>query len=654
METAVILAAGRGTRMGALTRDAEAAARGRGRPLIEHVLRGVAAAGVRRAMVVVGHLGEQIEEALGDGERLGLAITYCRQERADGTARALLLAANALGDGAVPRQLGRHPRAARRSTREFVAGLRGAALRRAAGGQRGGRSVARRRGVRRRRSGASRRLEEKPPRGTSTTRWNNAGILVLTRRVFDYARRLAPSTRGEYELPQAIGAMVRRRLRSCARMPVRGSGRDVGTPEDLAAARDAGFAPAGGRTTEPRRERSARNWRRAKVGGERTDLLVRAIRGSTSGARRRSWCAPRARQPHRRAHRLQRPAGLADGHRPQRARSPAPRATIGACSWPTRDPALPGAPLSDCEPESAASPPAIGATTTRRRRKGCCRRSDPRRCAAAISWSTATFRPAPASLRPRPWSSPARWRCWRSTTRSCRPASWPSWRRRRSGTSARRAAAWTRRFVCWLRPATRCASTSIRCARGRLPLRPGYALVVCHSLVEAEKSGAARAAYNHRVVECRLACRVLERAAGRQPAAPARPPAASCAVCSPIARSPISPRFSRTLCRRDRCGWPRSPSSIGTADEPLVGAGGCDRRRARDVLPGAPRAARVHRGRAGRPAPRRRCAAAIGSAFSALMDASHASCRDDYEISSPVLEDAGRRGQASGRASARA
>ncbi|MEO8604537.1 MAG: galactokinase family protein, partial [bacterium] len=43
---------------------------------------------------------------------------------------------------------------------------------------------------------------------------------------------------------------------------------------------------------------------------------------------------------------------------------------------------------------------------------------------------------------------------------------------------------------------------------------PGASLVVCHSLVEAEKSGAARAAYNQRVVECRLACRVLERLLG--------------------------------------------------------------------------------------------------------------------------------------------
>src|SRR5262245_37541500 len=47
-----------------------------------------------------------------------------------------------------------------------------------------------------------------------------------------------------------------------------------------------------------------------------------------------------------------------------------------------------------------------------------------------------------------------------------------------------------------------------------LPVGAGYSIVVCHSLVEAEKSGAARNAYNSRVIECRLACHVLERLLG--------------------------------------------------------------------------------------------------------------------------------------------
>src|SRR5262245_48418772 len=93
MTTAVILAAGRGTRMGTLTANRpKPLLRVAGRPLIEHVLSGWAVAGIRRAVVVVGYLGEMIERELGNGSHLGLEIIYRRQERADGTARAMLLA----------------------------------------------------------------------------------------------------------------------------------------------------------------------------------------------------------------------------------------------------------------------------------------------------------------------------------------------------------------------------------------------------------------------------------------------------------------------------------------------------------------------------------------------------------------------------------
>ena len=72
---------------------------------------------------------------------------------------------------------------------------------------------------------------------TSRTRWNNAGIFVFSPLIFTYAARLPASPRGEYELPQAIAAMLSdgRSVRAC---PVRGFWSDLGTPEDLAAAED--------------------------------------------------------------------------------------------------------------------------------------------------------------------------------------------------------------------------------------------------------------------------------------------------------------------------------------------------------------------------------------------------------------------------------
>jgi dTDP-glucose pyrophosphorylase len=234
VDTAVVLAAGRGSRLGALTaalpKPLLAVA---GRPIVAHVLTGLVRAGVRRAIVITGYRAAQIEEALGDGSALGLSLAYRRQPHADGTARSLLLAESAIdveafvlcwGDVLVPTAFygellaafAAHPCDVLLAANPVDDPWRGAAL-----------YVDE--------AWRVTRLEEKPPRGMSTTRWNNAGIMVLRRAVFDYARRVAPSSRGEYEFPEAVAEMIRDGRAVYAR-PVHGPWADVGTPEDLAAA----------------------------------------------------------------------------------------------------------------------------------------------------------------------------------------------------------------------------------------------------------------------------------------------------------------------------------------------------------------------------------------------------------------------------------
>jgi NDP-sugar pyrophosphorylase family protein len=243
IDTAVVLAAGRGSRMGALTAATpKPLLTVAGQPMVARVLAGLARAGVRRAVVVTGYLAEQVEAALGDGHALGLELAFRRQAQPDGTARALLLAAPLLGDAPFAICWGdilvpsafyatfldawtARPCAAQLAVNAVDDPWRGAA-------------------VYVDDDWRVQRVEEKPPRGTSTTGWNNAGIMAFAPLVLDYARRLAPSPRGEYELPQAVTQMVRDG-RDVRAVPVRGPWSDVGTPADLAAAQTLFAEPVG-------------------------------------------------------------------------------------------------------------------------------------------------------------------------------------------------------------------------------------------------------------------------------------------------------------------------------------------------------------------------------------------------------------------------
>ena len=78
---AMILAAGRGTRLAPLTdRKPKPLAPIAGEPLIVHQLRWLRRAGVRDVVVNLHHLGEQIEAAVGDGRNFGVRVRYSREE----------------------------------------------------------------------------------------------------------------------------------------------------------------------------------------------------------------------------------------------------------------------------------------------------------------------------------------------------------------------------------------------------------------------------------------------------------------------------------------------------------------------------------------------------------------------------------------------
>lgn len=93
MIRAVVVAAGLGTRLRPLTDwYAKPVLPVEGAPVLAHVLREVAGAGIRDVTVVTGHLGDQVERLVGDGGGFGLEIGYARQESPDGSAHAVAAA----------------------------------------------------------------------------------------------------------------------------------------------------------------------------------------------------------------------------------------------------------------------------------------------------------------------------------------------------------------------------------------------------------------------------------------------------------------------------------------------------------------------------------------------------------------------------------
>ncbi len=231
---AVILAAGRGTRMKGLTEDLPKPMLPiAGRPLLEHIVLTLRSAGIERFVVVTGYRAERIEGHFGDGSRVGVEMVYRRQEVRDGTARALLLAREAisgrdflLGWGDILAEPSNYPALLGAFSAKPCDGVlavnwvddpcRGAAVYVDTDNR-------------------IERIVEKPPPRSAATHWNNAGIGVFRPALFEHCAMVNPSPRGEYEIPDALTSMLGAGLEIYA-FPLSGFWSDVGTPEDLARA----------------------------------------------------------------------------------------------------------------------------------------------------------------------------------------------------------------------------------------------------------------------------------------------------------------------------------------------------------------------------------------------------------------------------------
>jgi dTDP-glucose pyrophosphorylase len=224
---AVILAAGRGTRLKAVTGDLPKPLLPlEGRPLVDHVIEQLRQAGFARFLLVVGYRHELFFEHFA----ADASVTCLIQETVNGTGSAARLAQSFTPDTpfllifgdilAAPADLaGLWKRLLDDPAATAVLGVmevddpwQGAAVYAT--------------------DGVVTRIIEKPPQGTSTTRWNSAGIYAFRPAIFEALARLRPSSRGEYELTSAIVDLLETGERVLLH-PLAGDWRDVGRPEDL-------------------------------------------------------------------------------------------------------------------------------------------------------------------------------------------------------------------------------------------------------------------------------------------------------------------------------------------------------------------------------------------------------------------------------------
>ncbi|MEV5575720.1 glucose-1-phosphate thymidylyltransferase [Spirillospora sp. NPDC052269] len=96
---ALVLAGGSGSRLRPITHtSAKQLVPVANKPVLFYGLEAIRDAGIREVGIVVGDTAAEIEDAVGDGSRFGLEVTYLPQDAPRGLAHAVLIAREYLGD----------------------------------------------------------------------------------------------------------------------------------------------------------------------------------------------------------------------------------------------------------------------------------------------------------------------------------------------------------------------------------------------------------------------------------------------------------------------------------------------------------------------------------------------------------------------------
>jgi dTDP-glucose pyrophosphorylase len=230
IEKAVLLAAGRGTRMRDLTADIpKPMIEVRGRPVLRHIVEGLRDAGIKRFLIIVGYRADVVRDYFGNGSEFGVEVEYETQVTQDGTGRVVDLArpfaeqaSFVLSYGDILVEPNNYKRLCDASENAEAV----ISVKRNEDVSQGG-------AVFLNDSFELIDLREKPKPGEPTSPWYNAGLYIFKPSIFEFTARLKKSPRGEYELTDAVRdlALSGKKVKA---LELTGEWADVRDPEILA------------------------------------------------------------------------------------------------------------------------------------------------------------------------------------------------------------------------------------------------------------------------------------------------------------------------------------------------------------------------------------------------------------------------------------
>ena len=229
VKKAVLLAAGKGTRMKELTNELpKPMLEVRGKPILLHIVEGLRAAGVTDFLIIVGYRADVVRDFFGDGSKLGVRVCYATQVVQDGTGKVVELAKDFAGSDAFVLSYGdilidpkNYAQLTELGDAEGIVTVKHNEGEIAQGG-----CVV-----------VNERFEltdliEKPD-GPAPSPWYNAGVYTFRPSIFDFTAKLKLSKRGEYELTDAIRDLAQSG-RVVRVVELSGDWADVRDPEVLA------------------------------------------------------------------------------------------------------------------------------------------------------------------------------------------------------------------------------------------------------------------------------------------------------------------------------------------------------------------------------------------------------------------------------------